>query len=182
MKGDKSAKGAKKMSKEKIIYKNQKRRVRNRLIYLVGVHIFFIFVFCGFMSVEHLVDWGWGDAQSYSLASDCIYLAYFIETLAAIKFKHRKLLLFSIFTLSLAIGTKTASLFILFREANDLRILMTVHLLLLALNFAIPICLLFLWNKLKTEKWRETFDLYTKLNSHLDKETAKAGSEQIVAE
>ena len=33
----------------KILYKNQKRKTRNRLIYLVGFHIFLIFCFVGFV-------------------------------------------------------------------------------------------------------------------------------------
>lgn len=34
---------------EKILYKNQKRRTRNRLIYIVGLHVLMIFSFVAFL-------------------------------------------------------------------------------------------------------------------------------------
>ena len=51
-----------KLSPEKIVYKNEKRRTRNRLIYLVCLHLLYIFVFVGLMCVEYLVPRNWSDS------------------------------------------------------------------------------------------------------------------------
>lgn len=41
--------GSKKTPKDKIAYKNQKRQTRNRLIYLVCLHLLYIFIFVGLL-------------------------------------------------------------------------------------------------------------------------------------
>ena len=162
------------MTKEKIIYKNQKRKVRNRLIYLVGLHLGFIFILVGLMCFQYLIEREWYDTLTFSLISDAVYLVYSIGILVAIKFKYRKTLLLSIFTLSIAIGIKITVISMLQKASGQTMPILIAHLLILCLNIFIPISLLFYWNKLKTDKWRQTFDLETKLNNHLLKSESDA--------
>ena len=91
---------------EKILYKNQKRKTRNRLIYLVGFHVFLIFCFIGLISYEYLMEHDWSSYRYLSLVSDILYACYSLETLFSIKFKNRNLLITSIVTLAIAFGMK----------------------------------------------------------------------------
>lgn len=105
-----------KMTTEKIIYKNQKRKTRNRLIYLVGLHLLFIFGFVGLICVEYLISRNWGQSFYFSLISDVLFGAYILETLAAIKFKNRKMLITSITTLAISIGCKLGALIVVLQN------------------------------------------------------------------
>ena len=156
------------MTKEKIIYKNQKRKTRNRLIYLVCLHLLYIFIFVGLLCVEYLIPRNWNDTFSLSVIADGLFGVYILSVLVAIKFKHRKMLIISIMSLILSIGIKGTAAFLLLSETHSsLLYLMMAHVGFLLFNVAVPLCLLLFWNKLKESKWRETFDLHTKLTSHL---------------
>ena len=147
----------------KILYKNQKRKTRNRLIYLVGLHVFFIFCFAAFLCAEYLIPQNNGSRNLLSIISDSLYAFYSFMVLFSIKFKNRKLLITSILTLALSIGFKL----VVFVSDTE-NILILGGFIFLLCNCAIPWALLLLWNKLKENKWRQTFDLHTKLTSHLN--------------
>ena len=157
-----------KMNAEKIIYKNQKRRNRNRVIYLACLHILYIFIFVGLLCVEYLIPRNWVDSFLLSVVADGLFGVYILSILVAIKFKHRKMLIIAIMSLILSIGIKgTATAMLLSQDSSPLVYLLMGHVIFLVFNIAVPLCLLLIWNKLKESKWRETFDLHTKLNSHL---------------
>ena len=70
--------------------------------------------------------------------------------------------------LVLSIGIKgTATALLFSHQTSELLGLLIGHTVFLVFNIAVPLCLLLVWNKLKESKWRETFDLHTKLTSHL---------------
>ena len=133
----------------KVLYKNQKRQTRNRLIYLVGLHVFFIFCFAAFLCAEYLIPTNKLDNNLLSIISDSLYALYCLLMLFSIKFKNRKLLITSIITLALSMG------FQLILYTSDIEnYLVLGHLAFLLCNCAIPWALLLLWNKLKENKWR----------------------------
>lgn len=110
----------------------------------------------------------WQGSFYLSVAADSLFGVYILSILVAIKFKHRKLLIISIMALVLSIGMKGASaVLLLSHDTSELMVLLLAHTVFLVFNVAVPLCLLLVWNKLKESKWRETFDLNTKLTSHL---------------
>ena len=132
------------------------------------MHLLLIFAFVCFICVEYLIPRDWQDSFSLSVVADGLFAAYILEMLVTIKFKHRKMLIASIMSLVLSIGAKClATILLVDGENSQLLHLMVAHIGFLLLNVAVPLCLLLVWNKLKESKWRETFDLHTKLNSHL---------------
>ena len=151
----KASEKGKKMTPEKIIYKNQKRRNRNRLIYLTCLHLLYIFIFVGLLCVEYLIPRDWLDSFSLSVVADGLFGFYILSILVAIKFKHRKMLISSIMSLILSIGMKgTAAAMLLSHNTSPLVYLLVGHVIFLVFNIAVPLCLLLIWNKLKESKWR----------------------------
>lgn len=138
-----------KQEQDKQIYNNQKRKVRNKLIYLVGLHILFIFIFVGILCFEYLMpNVSLGNSFSISILSDTCFFFYIISILISIKFKNRKLLFTSIFTLIISIGMKTATLALILSNGSKVPLVIYAHVVVIIANCVVPWSLLLLWNKL----------------------------------
>lgn len=138
-----------KQEQDKQIYNNQKRKVRNKLIYVVGLHILYIFIFVGLLCFEYLMpNMPFENSFSISVLSDSCFFFYIISILISIKFKNRKLLLTSIFTLIISIGLKTATLALIINNGLKVHPVIYAHVVVILANCVVPWSLLLLWNQL----------------------------------
>lgn len=60
----------------------------------------------------------WGHSMYLGVISDICFFCYIVETLVAIKFKNRKMLISSIATLAISIGTKVGAFIILLKSGK----------------------------------------------------------------
>ncbi len=73
----------------------------------------------------------------------------------------------SIAALVVCVGLKVQLCVVESLENHKLSVIYVLDVLFVLLNSVVPWRFLMLWDKLNDNKWRETFDLRFKLNSHL---------------
>jgi len=121
-----------------------KRSIKNKLIFLVGLHVFLIFCFCILICTCYLTESK--DQLFMKIVSDGFYLAYFVLVLFSVKFKIRYLMVLSILALVVCLGIKVETCVTISLDQRKVDLIGVLEIGFVLFNSIVPWRFLILWN------------------------------------